>query len=290
MPDASRFIAASGTSLFDAAFLAEARDGSRWVGVLRRAPPDSPTPLDLGFRLGTRERTSGLWRDPEGGLWVCGPRGVRTNRDPWGPESDLWELRELDAALEGITGVDRRCVLTWGVRASDGASVLRLFNGARWNPLPGPGFAVRSCAILGPDRIWVCGEHTARWDGAGWAVLDDPGLAIHATMDAAPLLLRPDGRFGRVTAEGFVHLGSLEGAVAIAAWAGAIWLGAGPRGLWVWEGGTLRCVRADRRCVGLEAHPEALLIACTDVIASTEDGERFPAAARGALEPLVLPR
>ena len=48
-----RFVAASGPSLYDAAFLGVARDGSHWVGVVRRAPPQSKMPLDIGFRLGT---------------------------------------------------------------------------------------------------------------------------------------------------------------------------------------------------------------------------------------------
>lgn len=286
-----RFLAASGPSLFDAAFLAEADDGSRWVGIVKKAAPQSRLPLDIGFRLGTRVQLTGLWRDPEGGLWVCGENGVRTNPTPWGPEADRWELRELDAPLHGITGVDARCVLTWGIRQSDGVHVLRLFNGARWNPVGGPGFSIAACDLSAPDRIWAVGGGIGRWDGEGWEVLDEPGIvAVHAPSDDRVVVVREDGSFGRVTPEGLQILGHVRGACAIALWGGALWIGAGERGLWRAGDGELVCVRADRPCIGLEAHEDALLVACTDLVSSTDDGKGFPGGCRGSLDPLRLPR
>jgi hypothetical protein len=286
------FVTASGPSLFDASFLGRARDGSWWVGVVRRAPPGSKLPLDIGFRLGTKHPLSDLWQDPDGGLWVCGDNGVRINPTPWGDRdgtSDRWELRELDAPLHGITGVDARCVLTWGVRQSDGVHVLRLFNGARWNPVGGPGFAITACDLSAPDRIWACGDGVGRWNGEGWDVLDEPGLiALHAPSDDRVIVLRDDGVFGRVTPEGLAVLGHVEGARAIAVWRDRIWIGAGENGLWRAGGGEVVCVREDRHCVALEARGDSLLIGCTDLVSSTDDGERFPGGCRGVLEPLRL--
>lgn len=283
-----RFLAASGSSLFDAAFLAVAGD-AWWVGVVKRAPKGSKLPLDIGFRLGTKRTLTGIWRDPEGGLWVSGLDGIRSNASPWGPDADRWERRELDAPLHGITGVDARCVLAWGIRESDGVHVLRLFNGARWNPVGSPGFALKDAHITAPDRIWVCGGGVARWNGEGWDVLEQDGfVSIHAASDDAVFVVHESGAFGRVTPAGFETFGVVDGARCIAAFQDALWIGAGDEGLWRYAQGELSCVREDRFCVSLEAHEGSLLIGCDDIVASTEDGRRFPGGCRGILEPLRL--
>lgn len=287
----SRFLAASGISLYDAAFLGEADDGSWWIGLVKKAPPRSRLPLDIGFRLGTRVRLTGIWRDPDGGVWVSGENGVRTNPTPWGPDADRWELRELDAPLDGITGVDARCVLAWGIRQSDGVHVLRLFNGARWNPVGGPGFSIAACDLSAPDRIWACGGGVGRWNGEGWDVLEEPGLvALHAPSDDRVMVVREDGAFARVTPDGLQILGHVEGACAIAIWQDAIWIGAGDNGLWRAGPDGLVCVREDRPCVGLEAHEDTLLVVCSDLVSSTDDGKRFPGGCRGSLDPVRIPR
>ena len=115
-------------------------------------------------------------------------------------------------------------------------------------------------------------------------------VAIHAPADDQVVVVREDGAFGRVTPEGLQILGEVEGATAIAVWGGRIWIGAGANGLWRAGGGELVCVRDDRPCVGLEAHADSLLVACSDIVCSTDDGERFPGGCRGALEPLRLQR
>lgn len=283
------FLTASGQSLFDAAFLGEARDGSWWVGVVRRAPHGSKMPLDIGFRLGTKHRLTDLWQDPDGGLWVCGDDGVRTNPTPWGNESDRWEMRELDAPLTGITGVSATCVLAWGVRQSDGIHVLRLFNGARWNPVGGPGFDIAACDLSAPDRIWVCGGGVGRWNGEGWDVLDEPGMvAIHAPADDRVVVVREDGVFGRITPDGLAVVGHIDGACAIAIFNDRIWIGAGDNGLWRAGGGEVVCVREDRPCTSLEVRGDTLLIGCSDLVSHTVDGEKFPGGCRGVLDPLRM--
>jgi hypothetical protein len=210
------------------------------------------------------------------------------NPTPWGNEPDRWELRELDAPLEGITGVSATCVLTWGIRQSDGVHVLRLFNGARWNPVGGPGFEIAACDLSAPDRIWACGEGAGRWNGEGWDVLDEPGLvAIHAPRDDRVIVARKDGAIARVTPDGLAILGWVEEAQAVAVFDEAIWIGAGENGLWRLAD-TLECVREDRPCHTLEVHEGSLLIGCTDLVSSTSDGARFPGGCRGALDPLHM--
>lgn len=285
------YVTASGTSLFEAAWLGRA-NGASWVGVVRRAPQNSRMPLDIGVRLGTRVALTDLWRAPDGSVWVVGEDGnVRKNADPWGKEADQWEHQALDASLTGITGVDPTCVLAWGIRASDGLHVLRLYNGARWNPLGAPGFPIADAHPTAADRIWVAGGGVARWDGTGWEVLELDGpaaVAVHAPTDDRVLIAREDGTFGRVTPDGFLPLGRVDGACALAVWRDRIWIGAGDNGLWRAGGGELVQVRADRRCVALEAHADGLLVACDDLIAATHDGEGFPGGCRGHLDGLRL--
>lgn len=280
----SRFLTASGPSLFDAAFLGEA-GGAWWVGVVRRARQPAPMPLDIGVRHASRKRLTGLWRSPTGQLWLAGEEGVSRNPDPWGPDGAEWTTQNLDAQLTGITGVDDRCVLARGIRPSDGHHVLRLFNGSRWNPVASPGFPLHAMEISAPDRIWMAGEGIARWDGEGLHVLELPGfIAITAPSDDRVVAVRRDGVFGRVTLDGFEELGQIEGACAVAIWRGRIWIGAGSNGLWRVGGGEVVCVREDRHCIALEAHEDGLLIACADLVSSTADGERFPGGCRGVLD------
>jgi len=285
----SEFLWASGDSLFEAAFLGVA-GGAHWVGVVRRAAAGSPMPLDIGIRLGTRTVLTDLWKAPDGTLWVVGEDGnVRVSGDPWGKHADQWEQRALDCPLYGINGVDRTCVLAHGIRESDGTHVLRLFNGARWNPLGGPEIAIETTDISAPDRIWIGGDGVARWDGQGWEVLQTPPvLDLHAPTDDQVVVVLEDGTFGRVTPSGFAALGQIDGACAIAVWRGRIWIGAGENGLWRAGGGETVCVREDRHCVSLEPHPTGLMIGCSDLVSSTADGERFPGGCRGYLDGLSL--
>lgn len=284
----STFLTASGPSLFDAAFLGQSGN-AWWVGVVRKAPHGAPMPLDIGVRLASKKRLTGLWRSPAGQLWVCGEDGVRRQPDPWGPDGAEWTQVDLDASFTGITGVSDTCVLARGIRPSDGHHVLRLFNGARWNPVGSPGFVLRDMELSAPDRIWVAGDGLARWDGEGWRVLESPGfVAITAPSDDRVVAVHEDGRFGRVTPHGFEAIGQVAGACCVAIYRDRIWIGAGANGLWRAGGGELVQVRADRFCVDLEAHDEGLLIACTDLISSTADGERFPGGCRGALDDRAL--
>lgn len=288
------FVTASGQGLGASAWLGRA-NGASWVGVVRQAPAGSPMPLDIGVRLGTRAPLTDLWRAPDGGLWVVGEDGlVRHNADPWGPDADQWSQQALDAKLSGVTGVDGRCVLARGVRESDGLHVLRLFNGVRWNPVGGPGFPIGAMDLAGPDRIWVGGAGLARWDGQGWEILEGfdhaPVVALHAPADDRVVAALADGTFGRVTPGGFQPLGRVPGARAIAIWRERLWIGAGERGLWRAGGGELVCVRADRHCIALEAHADALMIGCSDLVSSSPDGERFPGGCRGTLDGLRLGR
>ena len=284
----SSFITASGLSLFDAAYLGES-GGAWWVGVVRRAPAGSAMPLDLGIRLGTKRQLRDLYRDPTGGLWVAGEGGVRRNRAPWGPDADLWEQQELDAELHGITGVSETCVLVRGIRQSDGLHVLRHYNGARWNPIGTPEIEIADMCLSGPTRIWIAGDGVARWNGEGWDVLNTGSMiGIAAPTDDRVVALREDGSFGRITPEGFDFLGHVPGARTIAIWQDRIWIGAADGGLFRAGGGNLECVRPDRHCVSLEAHPEGMMIGCTDLVSSTVDGERFPGGCRGTLDGLRL--
>lgn len=284
------YLAASGPSLFDAAFLGKA-GGAWWVGVVRRARQPSPMPLDIGVRLASKTPLTGLWRSPAGQLWVAGEEGVRRNPDPWGKEPMEWTSITLDAPLTGITGVDDNLVLAAGIRPSDGLHVLRLWNGAKWNPASSPGFLIRDMEISAKDRIWVAGDGLGRWDGTGWESLELPGfVAITAPTDDKVVAVHEDGRFGRVTPSGFEKIGQVEGANSVAIWRDRIWIGAGENGLWRAGGGELVCVREDRYCVGLEAHgTDGLMIACDDLVSSTADGERFPGGCRGTLDGRSLP-
>lgn len=283
------FLWASGPSLFDGAFLGVA-GGAHWVGVVRKSAAGSPMPLDIGIRLGTRIVLTDLWKAPDGTLWVVGEDGnVRVSGDPWGKDADHWEMRALDAPLFGITGVDPTCVLAHGIRQSDGAHVLRLFNGARWNPVGGPEIRIEAVDLTAPDRIWIAGDGVARFDGVGWDVLETPPvLDLHAPSDDAVVVVLEDGTFGRITPDGLLPLGRVEGGCAVAIWEGRIWIGAGDNGLWRAGGGDLVCVREDRHCVSLEVHGGSLMIGCNDLISSTTDGERFPGGCRGYLEGLKL--
>lgn len=281
------YLSASGSSLFDAAFLGTTGP-AWWVGVVRRSP--GPMPLDIGIRLASKTELNGIWKSPTGQLWVSGPDGVRHNPDPWGANGAEWTSQALDCELTGITGVDDRCVLARGIRVSDGQHVLRLYNGARWNPVAAPGFELADVEISAPDRIWACGGGLARWDGEGWNVLELPGfVAITAPDDGHVVAVREDGTFGRVTPTGFEPIGQVDGACCVAIWRGRIWIGAGDNGLWRAGGGELTCVRDDRYAVDLEAHEDGLLIACDDLVSSTADGERFPGGCRGVLDGRSLP-
>lgn len=285
----AEFLWASGESLFDAAFLGVS-NGTHWVGVVRRAPVGSPMPLDIGIRLGTKVVLTDIWKAPDGTLWVVGEDGnVRVSGDPWGKDADHWEHRALDAPLFGITGVNRQCVLAHGIRESDGSHVLRLFNGARWNPVGGPGFAIEAIDLSAPDRIWVGGEGVARYDGEGWEVLETPPvLDLHAPTDETVVVVLEDGTFARVTPGGLAPLGRIDGACAVAVWRDRIWIGAGDNGLWRAGGGETVCVREDRHCISLEAHPDSLMIGCNDLVSSTANGESFPGGCRGYLDGLQI--
>lgn len=277
-------LTATGPSISDAAFLAE-NAGKWWVGVARKTAGR----IDYGIRMSSPSELTGVWRDPDGTLWVSGADGrIHHSADPWGLDAGSWHVRELDASLTGITGVHGTCVLARGVRASDGVHVLRWFDGRKWNAIGGPGIEIAAMHLTSERRIWVGGTGVARWDGEGWEVLETPRVvAIHAPTDDRVVVVLADGQIARATPNGLEPFAQIERACAVAVWRDRIWVGAGRRGLWRLGGGEVVCVREDRHCVSLEAHPDSLMIGCSEIVSWTPDGSAFPGGLRGVVESLA---
>ncbi len=276
-----RYSHASGTSLYDCVFLAHGPATGAVVAV-RRAPPESATPLDVGLRL--EGAFTGLWRSPSGQVWATDRDGVVWHaRALWGPEAGKWTRQDLDLDPGGVVGAADDAVFVWGTRRSDGACLVRGWDGRSWKPFPSPPFAVLALDVRA--GLVAVGEDGwfGRLDGPQWTV-------VHTGTSAD--LLAVDGSERQVVAgaaDGSVLVGDITGfsmrfrvpgpALAVARWQGALWAGAGEHGLF--REGAL--VRDDRRCNALEAHDE-LLVGCDDVVCSTPNGARFPAAGRGVVE------
>jgi len=281
----------------EAAALGYLDDGRSGV-VLVRETPGASTPVELGVRCIVPTLLTGLWRALDGSVFTADRDGfVRWSANPWG--DDRWQQQELDLVFHGVQGQSARHVWAWGVRANDGASLLRRFDGRSWKAVGAPGFAVSAVSVA--TQVWCAGEggHLARFDGSGWTVLqlaDGVDLvALHGSdAGSGVVVAAADGRVFHVPDPGpsgdegeaapVQVLGQLPvRPFAVAAWGGTIWVGAGDEGLWRLDGGQPSCVRADRVCRSLDARAE-LVIGCDDVISGTRDGSRFPATGRSFLD------
>lgn len=278
-----RYRCLSGRRFDDAAALAYL-DGNRSGVMLTRPGRAGGPPVDLALRLVGDALLTGLWRGPDGTVWVVDAEGrARWSADPFDADAE-WGVQELDATLRGITGGPDG-VFAWGTRPSDGAGLVRREQGRGWQALPTPGFVVQAMAS-GASGTWAVGEHgwvagyrTDRWEVVG--TVERALVSVAATGEGF-LAGTDDGRVIRGDLAGHEVVGEVPGAAhAVAWWMGKVWVGAGSTGLWAGTGG-FDVVRADRACRSLEAH-EALLIGCDAVLCSTEDGARFPAVGRDAV-------
>jgi len=279
-----RYRCLSGSRFDDAAALAYVGPAESGVLLTRPGRPGGP-PVELGLRLVRPTLLTGLWRSPAGRVWVVDRDGwVRWCDDPW-PHDAPWGQLELDLAFRGVTGAGEEA-WAWGDRPSDGASLVRRYDGRKWKPVTAPGFAVRAMA---------CGEHTwavghdgwvARYDVDRWTVLAAaPGreLVSACVVPGGVIVGAADGEVFQGGVDGFRTVAKVGGpALALASWRGAVWVGCGPAGLFRCDGAVATLVRADRACRSLEAH-EHLLIGCDEVLCSSPDGARFPAVGRGSL-------
>ena len=284
-----RYRQASGRSFLDCAALGYL-DGDRSAVVLVRETPGAPTPVELGVRCVVPTLLTGLWRADDGTVFTADGQGfVRWSSDPWC--GDRWQQQELDLVFHGVAGEHERHVWAWGGRPSDGASLLRRFDGRAWKAVAAPGFRIAAMAV--GRGVWCAGEggHLARFDGTGWTVLQlGDGLDLVA-LHAGPgglVAAAADGSILGVPDEDERDPVCLLGAApvrphAVAVWRGAVWVGGGDQGLWRLAGGEATCVRPDRHCRSLDARHE-LVIGCDEVISGSSDGARFPATGRGFLD------
>ncbi len=286
---ARRYREASGRSFLDCAALGYL-DGDRSAVVLVKESPGSPMPVELGVRCVVPTLLTGLWRADDGTVFTADRHGfVRWNADPW--RGDSWQQQELDLVFHGVVGENERHVWAFGVRSSDGASLLRRFDGREWKAVAAPGFGIAAMAV--GRRVWCAGEggHLARFDGTGWTLLQladgldlvalhaGPAGVVAAASDGSIRVVPDDDDSDQVRVLGTVPVRPH----AVAIWAGAVWVGAGELGLWRLVDGRAACVRADRACRSLDARHD-LLVGCDDVISGTSDGARFPATGRGFLD------
>jgi hypothetical protein len=242
--------------------------------------------VQLGLRLVLDTLLTGLWRDDAGRVWVVDGSGVvRWCDDPWSPEA-AWGQQELDLAFEGVVGGDDG-VWAWGVRASDGASLVRRYDGRAWKPMPSPGFRVR--AMASGESTWAVGDDgwVARYDRDRWTVLvgaSDQRLLCAMVEGDGLICGSAEGHVFAGGVDGLASVATVPGAChAVARWRGELWVGAGPGGLFRGVSGALQVARSDRPCRSLDARGEHLVVGCDDVLCSSPDGTRFPAVGRGAL-------
>jgi hypothetical protein len=280
-----RYRQASGPSFRDVAALGYLGPSQSAV-VLVRPTPSDPSPLGFGVRCTVSTLMTGLWRAPDGTVFTVDRDGrARWAADPWDAEG--WLQQELDLCFYGVTGVSSSHVWAWGDRPSDGASLVRRWDGRDWKPITAPGFSIGAASV--GDAPWVAGEHgwVARFDGDRWTAVRIAGavdiVAMHATGSSVCVVDR-DGRLYQGDVSGFEAVGQVPVAPsAVASWRGALWVGAGSKGLWRVVDGVAECVRADRHCRSLDAREE-LVVGCDDVISGSPDGVRFPATGRGLLD------
>jgi hypothetical protein len=296
---------ASGLSWDDCFFLGQRYDeavgfqpeeSENWILSVR--PSTGAQPVELKYQGGTTSWYVGLWRSPAGKCWVADITGqVHANSDLWAPDASAhWEDHRLDTPLNGVWGLDDRCVFAWGATFDEDYRVFR-YDGTRWGQLPTPGFDVRSMHGISPDFVYAVGVggRIARWDGARWTEPSSPVAEnlvsvfvsspdeLYACGAAGALLEGSSHGWGVITTAPLGQLGMPLHAVA--KWKGELWIGGGAQGLFkrVGSSSQLDLIKPNVHATSLDARKD-LVIGTNIYVAGTSDGQNFKAAGINSLQ------
>ncbi|MFY1829224.1 hypothetical protein ACN47A_25120 [Myxococcus fulvus] len=298
------YYSASGLTLDASSFLGQRYDEERgfkpfesecWV---MRLWPKEGGGLNTSTHLGSTGWLTGLWRSPEGAVFVSSgtDEKVLFHPDMQGDPDRKFENMELDVSPNGVWGLDGRFVLAWG-STFEGTHHVYRYDGKAWKELPAPDFEVRAMHGLAPDFILAVGTGggAARWDGHAWKRIPMPTDEVlnsifvagedefYATGGSGSLLEGSTHGWGRI-AESPVRGMPLFG---VAKWKGELWVAAGQFGLFkrVDTQNRIECIKPNLWSVDIDARQD-LIISCRDFIATTVDGKNFIAGGRDMLTKL----
>jgi len=235
---------------------------------------------------------TGIWRSPERVVYISDATARAVHRyddihDLARPPTDF----PLDAALEGVWGLDDSNVFAWGTRkagAGDFEWPVFHYDGRRWTELPMPGFAVMAMHGVAPDMVYAVGfkGFVGRWDGASWRRFPVPTAeVINSVFVAGPDEIYACGGNGIVlegSASGWGKIAEMpEGmpAEAVARFKGELYIGGGSLGLFrrVGTSGDLELIKPNVGATHFDARHD-LVITCEKVIVGTSDNTAFAGA------------
>jgi hypothetical protein len=294
---------ASGRSCDDCVFLGKrynTRSGDAaavsdfWVLATR---PTGNDEVDITRVLKWKNWLTAIWRSPAGVVYVSGATSRAVHRF-----DDVYDLAGrppvdavLDAALEGIWGLDDRHLYAWGTRrGARGDLEHPVFHGdgQRWVELPAPGPAVIDLQGDAPDRIYAVGYDglVARWDGHAWRREAVPTREVLCCVHVAGAdEVYACGHGGSVLAGrggDWTKIAEIDGglpAFAVAKFKGALYVAGGPLGLYRWPGGgALELIKPNIKATWFDARQE-LVITCDNEICGTADGQAFAGTAEDFL-------
>lgn len=255
--------------------------------------PSGPGGKELGtvYKYGNAVWLTGLWRSPEGPVYVSDSDGVVRiwlDFEQKREEGAAWEEVKLDARLSGLWGLSDDCVFTWG-KVGDDDRMFR-YDGRTWHPIPSPGH-VSVLHGLSPDFVYAVGYGglMARWDGHAWTPVrlsvESHFTGLFVAGQDEMYATTEDGELWEGTSHGWAKRAeSPEPLLDVAKFQGEVWVAGGEEGLLKLKGGTneLECVKPNIEATSFEVRSR-LLITTKDIIIHTDDGVKFGGYGRSAL-------
>ncbi|MFN0062566.1 MAG: hypothetical protein ACKVPX_08605 [Myxococcaceae bacterium] len=265
--------------------------------VVAISPKKEPGQLHVNLVRISNDWHCGLWLSPDETLFVATQQD-RVLRMPKAFRPELthtdFQVDNIRSTLTDIWGLTDDCVFTWGIRGvgDDQEYPIFRFDGTQWNEMPSPGFEVYAMHGLSPNLIWAVGDGVAFWNGSQWKQFPAPGPERYvAVFVAAPDEVYAVGRVNSFVIEGGPHgfqkIGDPEiplGLDAVVKWKGDLWIGAESAGLFkrVGKSNKLELLEKGVRAKAFDVRKD-FVICCYNVIAATQDGKKFVAAARDSV-------
>jgi hypothetical protein len=290
----ARIVRVSGNSASDCCFIAQRFEDAR--GDFRPEHGEcfvcTVTPRRTRLEIGGQRWLTGIWRAPEGSIYVSELSG-RLHVLP--ARNTRWTVLGLEGALSGVWGLDERNVWVWGFREHERERqpTLHYFDGNCWSSVTPPGSIV---AMHGTtlEHVIAVGHRglIARYDGASFRCLESPVRETLSSVSVASAseayAIGPSGVLLRGSAEGWWILERLEHPLqAVAAHRGALYAGAPwPAGLMKRKRAGLASVDREKQVFQMESREE-LLLATPGAVLSSPDGEAWKSLPIANFERLV---
>lgn len=232
----------------------------------------------LHLQMQMRGRLSGLWRAPDGEVFVADARGaVHHFRDGCAPGA-RWETHRLGGVVRGVWGTREDDVWAWSM--VPGGARLHRWDGAQWREVAAPG-VVAAMHGVAPDLVYAVGAEglVAAWDGDRWrrvgAPTDRPLSSVFVADAREMYAVGPGGDLLEGSVHGWIGRASFEGPLqSVAVWRGGVLVGAGAAGLMRLDGTELAPWKPAVEAEHFDARG-ALLVTTPGAVVETLDGRSY---------------